>query len=541
MQQVPTRSRFSPFMFKGTLFSTGGYSVEYGQAMSSVLSLQTRDVAAETQTDISLMSVGAEVEHTIAGKNQSFAGKAGYTNLAPYMSLVEQAIDWQQHPEAGEVSLAYRRKDAANGLLKVYGNQQSQQMALTQPDGLNGKGAIAYGLKSRNFFLQLHYKRPVGKTSVWEGGASYTLDVQDLKRDAHGLTTAQNSLHLKSKLLTEFHKRITLNSGVELFRQVYRNTFTLPTGPAAERSFTDYLSGAYAEADVYISHRLLARAGARLDYSFYLKRAALAPRFSLAYQTGEASQLSFAYGKFYQKPQPDYLLTSGSLDNEQSTHYILNYQLEKDGQFLRVEGYYKGYQQLVRFEEGTEEFRYTRLNNQGWGYARGLELFYRNKSLIKNADLWLSYSLLDAERLYRDYPQQAAPHFASKHNLSLVYKHFIADWKSMVGASWSLASGRPFANPNQRDPAAFNQGRTPAYQNLSLNWAYLHRQNIIFYTALSNVLGAENTTGYRFSQQPNEAGVYERMAITPPAKRFFFVGAFITLTKKQQANQLGRL
>ncbi|MFB0908999.1 MAG: TonB-dependent receptor plug domain-containing protein, partial [Spirosomataceae bacterium] len=40
---VPQRGRFSPFMFKGTAFSTGGYSAQYGQALSSVLLLDTQD------------------------------------------------------------------------------------------------------------------------------------------------------------------------------------------------------------------------------------------------------------------------------------------------------------------------------------------------------------------------------------------------------------------------------------------------------------------------------------------------------------------
>ncbi|MEL6918288.1 MAG: carboxypeptidase-like regulatory domain-containing protein, partial [Bacteroidota bacterium] len=38
---IPTRGRFSPFLFKGITFSTGGYSAEYGQALSSVLLLNT--------------------------------------------------------------------------------------------------------------------------------------------------------------------------------------------------------------------------------------------------------------------------------------------------------------------------------------------------------------------------------------------------------------------------------------------------------------------------------------------------------------------
>jgi hypothetical protein len=40
---TPSRGRFLPFMFKGTSFSTGGYSAEYGQALSSALVLDSKD------------------------------------------------------------------------------------------------------------------------------------------------------------------------------------------------------------------------------------------------------------------------------------------------------------------------------------------------------------------------------------------------------------------------------------------------------------------------------------------------------------------
>ncbi|HTE09050.1 MAG TPA: carboxypeptidase-like regulatory domain-containing protein, partial [Flavitalea sp.] len=37
---ISARGRFSPFLFKGTVFSTGGYSALYGQALSSALILE---------------------------------------------------------------------------------------------------------------------------------------------------------------------------------------------------------------------------------------------------------------------------------------------------------------------------------------------------------------------------------------------------------------------------------------------------------------------------------------------------------------------
>ena len=55
---VPTRTRFNPNLFKGSFFSTGGYSAEYGHALSSALALNTVDIPLRNQGDINLMSVG---------------------------------------------------------------------------------------------------------------------------------------------------------------------------------------------------------------------------------------------------------------------------------------------------------------------------------------------------------------------------------------------------------------------------------------------------------------------------------------------------
>ncbi len=41
---IAQRGRFSPFIFKGTVFSAGGYSALYGQALSSALILESVDL-----------------------------------------------------------------------------------------------------------------------------------------------------------------------------------------------------------------------------------------------------------------------------------------------------------------------------------------------------------------------------------------------------------------------------------------------------------------------------------------------------------------
>ncbi|MGB2758766.1 MAG: TonB-dependent receptor, partial [Maribacter stanieri] len=51
---IPSRGRLSPFLFKGITFSTGGYSAEYGQALSSVLLLNSISEPQEEKTEISI-------------------------------------------------------------------------------------------------------------------------------------------------------------------------------------------------------------------------------------------------------------------------------------------------------------------------------------------------------------------------------------------------------------------------------------------------------------------------------------------------------
>ena len=61
----------------------------------------------------------------------------------------------------------------------------------------------------------------------------------------------------------------------------------------------------------------------------------------------------------------------------------------------------------------------------------------------------MSYSLLDTERKYKNYPMAATPSFANTHNLSVVAKYWINDWKSQVGFSYQFGSGRSYTDLNK--------------------------------------------------------------------------------------------
>ena len=155
-------------------------------------------------------------------------------------------------------------------------------------------------------------------------------------------------------------------------------------------------------------------------------------------------------------------------------------------------------------------------------------------------DYWVSYSFLDTQRDYLNFPTSATPGFASKHNFSFVYKHFVKAIKSQLGFTYSYASGRPYYNPKNFSDK-FNSDRTPSYQDLSANVAYLPKSNLIIYLSCTNLLGRDNIFGYQFSGQPNGTGEYVSRAVRQPAPRFLFIGIFITITKNKSVNQLPNL
>ena len=176
--------------------------------------------------------------------------------------------------------------------------------------------------------------------------------------------------------------------------------------------------------------------------------------------------------------------------------------------------------------------------NAGGGYAQGIDVFWRDSKSIKNLDYWASYSYLDTERQYRNFPEQATPNFAPKHNFSLVTKYWVNDLRSQIGFSYAYATGRPYDNPNTAD---FMGERTRPFNNLSFNWAYLIDQQKILYFSVNNVLGTKNISNYQYANTPNADGVFDRRAITPPADSFFFVGFFWTISTDGKSNQLDNL
>src|SRR5690606_2481025 len=104
--------------------------------------------------------------------------------------------------------------------------------------------------------------------------------------------------------------------------------------------------------------------------------------------------------------------------NQGAAHYILNYQYARDRQLLRFELYEKTYRNLIRFSGESPEFS-TDMNQSGRGYARGVDVFWRDGRSFKNLEYWISYSYIDTRRHYKNYEAMVRPGFAAAQSLSV--------------------------------------------------------------------------------------------------------------------------
>ena len=533
---LSARGRFNPFMFKGTLFSTGGYSAEYGQALSSVLLLNTNDMPEEDQLDFSIMSIGVDASGTKKWKTGAVTGTVTYNNLGPYMSIAKQNYNWEKAPESLSGEISFRQKTSKTGLFKFYSNLDNRNSKLSQYDLVFGGKPVDYELVNKNQYMNASWMDQLSEKWGMNAAASYTNSTDEVNYDLAKVNKHIEGAYLKNTASVQFTDKVMLKFGGEVISKSYTQQVHL-TSESHENSFSNHNFSGYTEAQIYASSKFVTRIGCRVEYSDYLNRFTASPRLSAAYKISGKSQFSAAYGWFYQNPVDDYLLYTSQLKPERADHYTFSFQSFANSRTIRVELYYKDYKDLVKLN-GNEFYLPSSYDNSGSGYAKGLDFFWRDKKSIKNGDYWISYSYLDTKRDYRNFPEEAVPTFASRHNFSMVYKHWLGDLRSMVSVNFRYSSPRVYNDPNS---AVFNGEKMLPYRSLDLSWSFLYRQNIILYGAVTNLAGFKNEYGRTYSSLPDASGYYQSAAIQPSSNRFFVLGCFITLTRKGNANQLDKI
>ena len=533
---IASRGRFAPALFKGTIFSTGGYSALYGQALSSALIMESIDIPdrSEVTASVSALFLGTGLQKVAKDKKSSWGGNYGYTNLSAYFGIVNQKPEYFRMPEFHTADLNFRAKTKTGGMIKYYSTFGASDLGLRRANIDDPALKNAFGLNNLNWYHNLSWRDNLGNGWKMNIGMGYSIDVNKIDQQIQNhqnqkVTTGQpwidnsnfniNTRSDLSQIKAVFDKRL---SGISVIRfgGEYMYFYNRSTYNQMKAWLPDHFKAIFSEADLYITNDLAAKAGVRFEHSSLINKANIAPRLSLAYKTGKGAQMSVAYGEFYQKPENTHLYNTTNFGYSKATHFIANYIRNTTLQTFRIEAFYKKYDGLVK--------TYPSLNNAGAGDAKGIELFWRDKKTFKGLDYWVSYSYLDTKRDFLNYPKELQPTFAANHTASFVMKRFISKINTGFNFTYSYATGRPYYNL-QQSGAQFviaDQGKTIDYHNLGFSFNYLTslgKAYAVIVGSVTNVLNSKQVFGYNYSY--NGA---RKEAVTPPAPQFFFLGVFLS-------------
>lgn len=550
-----TRGRFNPFLFKGTIFSSGGYSALYGQALSSVLLLESIDLPERTSADfgISYLAANAGIQKLSKNKKSSWGITYSYINLALVYNLIKQKFDYFKVPVLHEGDANFRIKTSSTGMLKYFGYFSTTNVGFRNQDVDSLTMKDAFGLKNFNMYHNLSWKEYIGKGWKLNTGVSYSTNRDDINNELQDANDKKQVIandplyayknfdvinkgqYANAKIVLEkkLNGLSAIRFGAEYNHSDEKSAYNQYDGSRFTQRIKENIFSGFAETDIYLTNDLAAKIGARAEHSQLIDKWNIAPRISLAYKFPDNSQASLAYGIFYQDPENKYLPATNSLHFAMAAHYIFQYQKITNQRTFRTEIFYKKYDDL--FKTDLNNGRFTAINNNGFGDAKGIEFFWRDKKTIKNFDYWLSYSYLDTKRDFLNYPFAIEPSFAAKQTASLVLKKFVTKMKTQFNASYTYATGRPYYNINYDDNAGiyklYDKGRTKDYNSLSLSVNYLPsigkvnaKGFIVIVLSVTNVLGANNVYSYNYS-----ANGKNKVAVTPPSKRFLYLGCFISL------------
>lgn len=469
---APSRGRFSPFIFDGINFTTGGYSAEYADALSSVLPLYTKDESNIAKIGINPSTIGMAGGGTSVFKNGSLSFNGDYMNLNPYFKVYTPNSELKKYPESVSGVSQLRVSPNDRTLLKVFASYDFTRFE--QP---------LSALRENNVYLNSTFRHVTASDYNLFVGVAYG----NLWDELSTLNSSSSEWHMKAKVSKRFSKHINVMLGVESYFRHYAidmEELHQQVSPSLH--------------SVFLISTISPFMGFNLDISARFDNKIFSPRMAASYSFS-GWNISLAAGQYVQQPEYKYLFVNPLLAPERSIQAVAGLKYCANGRMLRFEGYWKDYKNLVHFN-----------SNNGYGTSKGLDIYFSDEKSISNLEYRLGYSLNYSHRLYGNFTEAITPYYLSRHNVSAVVKYNCRPLRTLFSSTYTYASGRPLAD-----------GFTKPYNSWDLGATILATPRLIINCSVSNVLG----TKHEFSSE--SGGI-----IRPAYDRFVYVGFFISLYGK---------
>ena len=552
-----------PFLVDGTQFSTGGFSAQYGNALSGILAMTSKDRPEQSRqyVNLGLAAASVSLDQPLVEDELGLrlSGNRSFTGLL--FRVNGEHSDYTTVPQGmdGNVSLTWDYGPA--GQLKLFAFTRHSQIGVETSEG------TYEGLYRGSSTNQLYNLQWTTRASGWTVESSASWSAHSSQKDFGALNLSPTDRSGKLRVdATHETGDWSLRTGGTLERRRYRFNGTFPINPnvvspnvptrSVDRSLTATRAGGYTELESNLLSSLVARVGLRTDYNSRSGRPVVDPRVGLTWQFTSHTQLRTAWGLYHQFPQlstysentgenglgahPDSGrdTSSSPLGAQQAQHIILGLRHEQENVLLRAEAYHKPYRDLV---VRTGASRYA---NAGNGFARGIDVFAKYGAFLETRfNGWLSYSLLRSHRTQpRDLGTKVqlengpAPYDLT-HQFTAVGKVRVID-QFRIGGTYSYVTGRPFTPVTGTERLAsgailpvdgpVGSRRLPAYHRLDLQlsyyWPFTRSQHVVFYAAVNNLFDRANAVDVTYAPDYSE-----RRYRTTDFRRSIYVGLTLTL------------
>lgn len=519
-------SVFSPELIGKAEFSPGGFGAEYGNRLSAVLDITSR----EPDLKGSLSKFGCDATEiwgtfeTSLARNCSFAvtSRRGYVDLLlERMDLGKNIILPYYWDFQGKLS--FRFGENRLSLTELRSTEKLKLFAVVEGQSVGVRwvtGSNLLGVNYNHLFSPSTELRISGFLSSLSANTT-TENLFDWRRDED-----QSLLGMKTSFATTLTEAHSLELGAELQRQDCRLSATMPEDlfepqVAVESQRADTTASLYA---LYLKDRYDLREnlqlgiGVRFDYFPITKERLSSPRARLSYRLSDLTQLELAWGHYYQLPALHHL--GNSIKAQKASHFVLGAEWNLWGDIsFRVNLYDKELDGLITHSEDRG------FENRGFGFSRGAELILR-KGFGTGTYGWFSYTYSKSRRKTME-DSTLIPFDADQPHVLNLLASTPLPWKFRLGVKLRYASGTPYTPilgkvwDSERWQPAYgerNSERLPPYQRLDVRVQRgfgLFGREASLYFQLINLLRHRNLQGYIYDPRSNLRVPYYMLPFIP--------------------------
>ena len=554
---------FNVDLMKKVNFITGGFSAKYGDKMSSVVDIEYREGSTTDYSgaaSLSLAYLDGYIEGPIS-ENISFIFGARKSYMEYVLSLIDYEDISSAKPSFYDIQgvLSYRLSPQNKILFEfIHAGDEFQydpkRVYSNKTEIEKNRGnyySSLFDIKSKNIlsskallnFEVSYYDQIDEENRLFDRESNINISTYS---KLFTNRTTYDSLRIKtlkfnSELSYQFSSLYEIEAGVSYqnitYKQNSKDLYTYigyqkDTDPIIKD--TTYSTGSFTTGDPVdinsfkysgylenifsLSNNLTLNAGARVDYFDINKEFTFSPRLNSAYRFENGIVLKAAWGHFYQSPIYHQLAYSVASDtntlSQKATHYILGaerqFDLSEDNFFrVKLEGYYKKYDNLISSQFGVfERLTYSK-KNDAIGSSSGFDFY----AILKFNRFygWLSYGYLEAledkkeDNLgeYRRYTNQT-------HTISLVTNMYLGnDWdlsiKGYYGSGFPYTPKTAVKDENTGiwawESGKIHSADLPAYKRIDFRISKVFRfknLNLSTFLDISNALNFQNVQRYEF-------------------------------------------